>query len=338
MKLYMAIDLHSTNNYLAAVSEDGKPIMNKRLRNDPRDILETLAPYKPEIAGIAVESTYNWYWLVDALMAEGYRVHLANPTAIKKYSGLKYADDKHDARWLAEMLRLGILPEGYIYPKEHRSLRDLMRKRQHLVRLRTSLLLSLQNIITRNCGIKVGGNTLKRQAEPVEIHLSSSRELALAGTVSKELIDHLTRQILILESHIERQVKDLVSYRNLMSIPGVGKILALTIVMETGPIHRFAKVGSYASYCRKVISRWVSNEKTKGKGNEKNGNKYLAWAFSEAAEHARRYDPQSRAFYERKKQQKNLMVAHNALAHKLARAAYYILRDNVPFDAARLYA
>jgi transposase len=126
-------------------------------------------------------------------------------------------------------------------------------------------------------------------------------------------------------------------YQNLLTIPGVGKILALTIVLETGPISRFPKVGNYVSYCRKVASRWTSNEKLKGKGNTKNGNKYLAWAFSEAAEYARRYDDASRNFYNRKRNQTNLMIAHNALAHKLARAAYYIIRDNVAFEEAKLY-
>ena len=89
-------------------------------------ILATLAPYKNDIVGIVVESTYNWYWLVDLLMVAGYTLHLANPTAIQKYSGLKYSDDQHDAFWLAEMLRLGILPVGYIYPKEDRPIRDLL--------------------------------------------------------------------------------------------------------------------------------------------------------------------------------------------------------------------
>jgi transposase len=337
MKLYMAIDLHSTNNYVAAVSEDGKPIMSKRLRNDPRVILEALAPYKEELDGVVVESTYNWYWLVDLLMDEGYRVHLANPTAIRKYSGLKYADDRHDARWLAELLRLGILPEGYIYPKEQRPLRDLLRKRQHLVRLRTSMILSLQNMITRNHGVKLGSSVLKRNANVLEGYLDFNDDLKLTGTVSKQVIDSLTAQIATVESHILRQVKDLDAYRNLMTIPGVGKILAMTIFMETGPVSRFAKVGKYASYCRKVQSLWLSNEKTKGKGNEKSGNRFLAWAFSEAAESARRFDPASQAFYERKKRQSNLMVAHNALAHKLARAAYHVLRDKVPFDATKLY-
>ena len=108
-----------------------------------------------------MESTYNWYWLVDRLMEAGYRVHLANPSAIQQYVGLKHADDRHDAFWLAEMLRLGILPEGYIYPKEERPVRDLLRKRGHLVRLRASLVISLENIVSRNCGIRVRFNGFK---------------------------------------------------------------------------------------------------------------------------------------------------------------------------------
>ncbi len=142
MKLYTGIDLHSSNNYVGIVDETGKRTFKKKLPNDPGVILSTLAPYKNDIVGVVVESTYNWYWLVDMLMAEGYTLHLANPTAIQKYSGLKYSDDQHDAFWLAEMLRLGILPEGYIYPKEDRPIRDLVRKRSHLVKLRTSLVIN----------------------------------------------------------------------------------------------------------------------------------------------------------------------------------------------------
>jgi transposase len=120
-------------------------------------------------------------------------------------------------------------------------------------------------------------------------------------------------------------------YSYLLTIPGVGKILGLTIMLETGHISRFAKVGNYVSYCRKVSSKWISNDKVKGKGNKKSGNKYLAWAFSEAAELARRFYPEPRAYYNRKMQRTNKMVAYNALSHKLARAAYYIMRDGVPF-------
>jgi len=118
MQLYTAFDLHSNNSYLGIIDEDGKRVFKRKLSNDPEVILESLRLFRNDIVGIVVESTYNWYWLVDLLMAEGYKVHLANPAEIQKYSGLKYADDQHDAFWLAEMLRLGILPEGYIYPKE----------------------------------------------------------------------------------------------------------------------------------------------------------------------------------------------------------------------------
>jgi len=332
MKLYTGFDLHSSNNYLAIINEDGKRVFKKKLPNESECILDTLRPYKNDIIGIVVESTYNWYWLVDMLMAEGYKVHLANPAEIQKYSGLKYADDQHDAFWLSEMLRLGILPEGYIYPKGDRPIRDLLRKRSHLVRLRTSLIISLQNIISRNNGFKIKVNDVKAlKADRVAPYLSGNDDLSLAGKVSKDSIDFLTRQIRAIELVVEKKIELRDKYNYLLTIPGVGKILGLTIMLESGPISRFADVGNYASYCRKVSSKWISNNKIKGKGNKKSGNKYLAWAFSEAAELARRFYPEPRAYYNRKMQKTNNAVAYNALSHKLARAAYYIMRDGVPF-------
>jgi len=201
MKLYTGFDLHSSNNYLAIVDKKGKRVFKKKLRNDPESILTALTPHKNNIAGIVVESTYNWYWLVDLLMEEGYKVHLANPAGIQQYKGMKYRDDKDDAFWLAEMLRLGILPEGYIYPKEERPIRDLLRKRGHLVRLRTSLIISLQNIISRNNGFKINVNDVKAlKTDRVAPLLNTNEDLALAGKVSKESIDFLTRQIRAVEN------------------------------------------------------------------------------------------------------------------------------------------
>jgi transposase len=126
MPLYAGIDLHSSNNFVGIIEENGRIAFRRRLRNDPEEILLTFGRFREDMVGVVVESTYNWYWLVDLLGDAGYRVHLANPTAIRKYSGLKHADDQHDAFWLAEMLRLGILPQGYIYPKEERPTRDLL--------------------------------------------------------------------------------------------------------------------------------------------------------------------------------------------------------------------
>ena len=167
--------------------------------------------------------------------------------------------------------------------------------------------------------------------------LNGNEDLMLTGKVSKEAIDFLTRQIRSIETVIEKKVELKGPYTKLLTIPGVGKILGLTIMLETGPIERFMKAGNYASYCRKVPSRWVSNGKTKGTGNKKCGNKYLAWAFSEAAECARRYYPESKAYYDRKMRRTNFMIAHASLASKLAKAAYYIMKDGVEFKPEKCF-
>jgi len=338
-KLFGAFDLHANNNHLAIIDCEDKRIYKRKLPNQPDVILAELEPYKSSLVGIVVESTFNWYWLVDLLLDEGYRIHLANPAGIRKYKGLKHSDDNHDAFWLAHMLRLGILPEGYIYPKEERPARDLLRKRGHLVKLRTSLINSLQGIISRNCGTKIGANKIKAvKVDVVAPLLSNQDDLSLSGAVSKETIDYLGCQIRKIENSVLNKAKLRDEYAKLLSITGVGKILALTIMLETGTIKRFPKVGAYASYCRKVPSHWTSNGKKKGKGNDKNGNKYLSWAFSEAAEMSRRYDAYARRFYNRKASQTNRMIAHKALAHKLSRATYYIIRDQVDYDPLKLFA
>jgi transposase len=335
-ELYGGCDLHSNSNLVGVIDGQGKRVFKKRLSNDLGEVRETLVAFKEELVGIVVESTYNW--LVDGLREEGYRGYLANPSAIQQYAGFKHADDKQDAFWLAEMLRLGILPEGYIYPKEERPIRDLLRKRGHLMRLRTSLVVSLQNILSRNLGRKVNVNDVKVLREGrITPLLEENEDLAMAGRISKETIDFLTHQIDQIERRVDQGVRLKEAYRFLQTLPGVGKILALTIMLETGPISRFKTVGDYVSYCRKVPSQWMSNGKWKRSGNTKNGNRYLSWAYAEASDYARRLHPEPRAYYQRKRQKTNAVVAHSALAHKLARAAYYVMRDQVPFDSEKLF-
>jgi transposase len=337
MEVYAAIDLHASNSFLAVVDREGKRVFKRRLANDSAILLNALEPYRKGMQGIAVESTFNWYWVVDAMMEAGYTVHLANPAAIQKYKGMKHSDDKSDAVWLAEMLRLAILPEGYIYPREVRPVRDLLRKRTHLVKLRTSLINSLQNIVVRSTGVKIGAKKIKQLTNDlVSPLLEQDEDLAVTGRVSKQTIDFLTRQIKKVEKQVQGKIELKKEYTSLTTIPGVGTILSLTIILETGPITRFPAAGNYASYCRKVPTRWTSNAKSKGSGNKKNGNKYLAWAFSEASELARRFDPEIRAWFNRKVSRTSRMCAHGALGHKLARAAYYIMRDQVPFESKRL--
>jgi transposase len=332
MELYAGVDLHARNSYFALVDAAGGRVLTKRVSNDSELIFRLLHPYKEELTGVVVESTFNWYWLVDGLMDEGFKVHLANPSAIQKYKGLKHSDDESEAFWLADMLRLGILPEGYIYPREDRLVRDLLRKRMHLVKLRTSLINSLQNILARNGPVSLGASKIKQLTQDhVSGLLDWNEDLALSGRVSKETIDYLTGQIRSIERVVEKKVQLKPEYDFLRTIPGVGTILSLTIMLETGPIDRFADVGNYVSYCRKVPAGRFSNDKKKGTNNRKNGNKYLSWAYAEAGELARRFDSQARAYYDRKQRKTNAPIAHSALSHKLARVAFCIMRDGVPF-------
>jgi transposase len=337
MKLYGGIDLHSNNSVFSIKDETGDVIARRKLPNDIKQILLFLAPFKPQLTGLVVESTFNWYWLVDALNEANFQVHLANTSAIQQYSGLKYGDDKTDADWLAEMLRLGVLPEGYIYPKEQRTVRDLMRKRMQLVQQATLNLLSIQGLYMRHISYKMSNNKIKQLTPDVIMTHFSSANTAQATICNLSVMKCLKEQIKLLEKIVLAQVQLKPDFQELITIDGIGNILALTIMLETGDIKRFNKVGNYASYCRCVSGARYSNGKKKGKTNSKNGNKYLAWAFVEAANFAIRYNKNVKSYYQRKLAKTNQTVAIKTVAHKLARACFYVLRDKVPFDAEKAF-
>lgn len=337
MAVYAGIDLHSTNNYLGIINEKDQQLFKKRLPNDLETILSALHPYREELTGIVVESTYNWYWLVDGLQEQGYAVHLANPAAIKQYEGLKHTDDRWDTFWLAHLLRLNIVPEGYIYPKEERPVRDLLRRRTMLVRQRVAHILSVQSMITRNLGITISGNAIKKLYEDDGARLFDHPHLKLAARNSLSIMKFLTEKIRLIEREALSRVKIRKEFEPLLTVPGIGTILGLTIMLEVGDISRFPKVGNYSSYCRCVKSERLSNGKKKGSGNTKNGNKYLSWAYVEAAHHAIRSYPYAKSFYQRKKAKTNGIVAVKALSNKLCRASYYVMRDRVPFDPEKLF-
>lgn len=337
MGLYAGIDLHSRNNYIGVINDQDKRLYSKRHTNQLEDVLKALRPFKRSLKGVVVESTYNWYWLVDGLEENGHKVHLANPCAIQQYSGLKHTDDRWDSFWLAHLLRLNILPEGYIYPKEDRPVRDILRRRTLFVKYRTSQILSLQSTISRNRGYDVSGNRIKLFDEEDAENTFDSPLLILTAKIGIETIGVLTKQIELIEKEVMLRVKLRPEFKYLLTIPGIGKILGLTIMLEVGDIGRFEEVGNYSSYCRCVKSIRLSDGKKKGAGNRKNGNKHLAWAYVEAAHFATRYCSKAQSFYQRKKSKANGAVATKALANKLARASYFIMRDQVPFDEDKLF-
>lgn len=335
---YSGIDLHSNNSVVTVMDDNDRVVAEKRLPNDLAKIIGFLSPWRDELAGVVVESTYNWYWLVDGLQEAGFLVKLANTGAIKKYDGLKHSGDEADARHLAHLLRLGILPTGTILPPEHRAIRDLARKRMQLVRSRTSHILAIENIMARQQAVKITSNTVKRlTAEGVE-QMGLPADVGLAVQSNLAVIITLSAQIDLLEKRLQERVGERPDYALLGSVPGIGRILATIILLETGPIERFAAVGNFASYARCVDSLHTSNGKKKGEGNAKNGNKYLSWAFVEAANFALRFCPEAKRFYERKKAKTNTVVAIKALAHKLARACFHILKERKPFDVTRCFA
>jgi transposase len=163
-------------------------------------------------------------------------------------------------------------------------------------------------------------------------------DLSLAIKANLAMLRCADEQIDILEKTVIERVKLNPEFKWLKTVPGIGHILALTIMLETGDIMRFPSVGDYASYCRCMGSKKISNGKKKGSGNAKNGNKYLSWAFVEAANFAVRFSAKINSFYQRKKSNTNGIVAIKAVAHKLCRACYYIIKDQVAFDVGKAFA
>ena len=269
MPLYCGIDLHSNNHVICVIDDKDKRIFEQKLDNYAELTIRALSKYKKRLKAIAVESTFNWYWLVDALIQNGFTVELVNTAKVVQYSGLKRANDRYDAFHLAHLMRLDILPTGYIYPKSKRGLRDLLRKRIQLVQDRSSHIIRFKSQIQMHTGQTIRADYIKAKKYRAPIVGDDNVQLALQSHVS--MIQALSSQIKVLEKSILTQVEPAPGFGRLKTAPGIGDILAETILLETGDITRFKDPGNFASYCRCVDSRRESNGKKKGENNRKNG-------------------------------------------------------------------
>ena len=242
MRKFIGIDLHSNNSVVVVADEDDRVVYQKRLPNSLEAIEAALAPHRERLVGVVIESTYNWYWLVDGLMDAGYRVHLANPTAIKKYEGLKYSGDFADAAYLAHLLRLGLLPEGYIYPREQRAARDLARKRMQLVRYRTAQILAIEGILMRQTGARHERRGGQAADAPSRSRSSALRRMwRWPCRPTARSATRCNSRSRCSSSDSRSGSACALSTVCCSTVPGIGEILATTIMLETGPIESLCR-------------------------------------------------------------------------------------------------
>lgn len=336
-ELYAGIDLHSDNLVVAIVDGNGKRVDHQRLPCDLEGVERYFSKFRKKLRSVAVESTFNWYWLVDGLEILGYKVQLANPAGLSQYDGLKSANDKTDAFFIAELLRLGILPTGHIYHHKLRPVRDLLRRRASLVGKRTSLILSLRNLHIRTRGHALNSNIIKQAKLCELVGMFDDASEKLTVEVQKSHVDSLGASIKRIERHVLETSEAMPHAQELSAIPGIGRILSMTILMEIGDINRFASAENFASYARTVRSERTSNGKKKGENNRKCGNRYLSWAFMEASNFIRRYDERAAHWHARKAGKTNKVIATKAIACKLAKAVWHILKDGRGYDGDLLF-
>ena len=335
-ELYAGADLHGNNVFLSVCNHDGGTVFRRRVKTNLAAVNAALDPFWDRIKVLGVESTFNWYWFVDGLREQGRNVKLGNPAKMAQYEGIKFTNDLTDADWLAEQLRTGIFPECYIYPKETRSVRDALRRRQLFVRRRTQVLLSLGSLLERY-GLQAPGAAKIEKWTVADVQATGLDEwVQLQLETLLDAVHESDRLAKKIEKQVLAFVKPTEQYLRVVLIPGIGMALGMLIVLESGDFKRFPSAGDYASYCRAVKSARLSNDKKKGSNNSKNGNKYLAWAFIEAATFAARYNPRIQSWYEKKKRKSGVPKAKKALACKLAKAVWHVMNGK-DFDEKMMF-
>ena len=337
-RYYCGVDLHARTLYLCVVDDQGKVRLHKRLRCDPEAFLEAIEPFRSDMV-VGVECIFCWYWLADLCAREQIHFVLGHALYMKAIHGAKAKNDHIDSRKIAVLLRGGAFPEAYVYPAEMRATRDLLRRRLFFVRRRGELFAHVRTTFHQYNRPRPSGQLLYKKNreglaqvfdDPI-IQSTIGADCALADRYDA-VIRELERRVLT-----QAQVQDPETLDRLRTIPGVGKILGLTLLYEIHQIHRFSTVQRFSSYCRLVKAEHRSNGKRVGSGGAKIGNAHLKWAFSEAAVLFLRDNPRGQAHLKKLERRHGKGKALSILAARLGRATYFMLKNQTAFNQERFY-
>ena len=334
---YCGIDLHARVMYLCIINSNGDVVLHKNMKAEPDTLLEAIQPYRSDVI-IGVECVFTWYWIADLCAEEGIPFVLGHALYMKAIHGGKAKNDRIDSWKIAAILKGGTFPLAYVYPAKMRATRDLLRRRNYLVRKRAELISHIQ-ISNSQYNHKPFGrySIIHKCCREEVLNNFTNPEVALSIRINFNLIDSLGKQIWTLEQHVLENARnhDPHSYHLLRTIHGIGKILSLAILYEVGDIDRFPRVQQFASYCRLVKCSRESAGKRYGSGGSKIGNVHLKWAFSEAAVLFLRCNPEGLQYKNRLASKHGKGKALAILSHKLGRTVYYMLKRGQAFDMKR---
>jgi len=331
---YCGIDLHTRVMYLCIIRDDGEIVLHRNMKAEPESLLKAIEPYRPDLV-IGVECIFTWYWIADLCAEEGIPFVLGHALYMKAIHGGKAKNDRIDSAKIAALLKGGTFPMAYVYPRKMRATRDLLRRRNYLVRKRADLISHIQNTNSQYNNDRFGRCNIAHKCRREEVlgHFEDP-EVLMSMKVDFALIDQLTVQIRAMEKHVLDNAKyhDPQSLHLIRSIYGIGKIISLTILYEIGDIDRFPRVQEFASYSRLVKCSRESAGKRYGTSGSKIGNVHLKWAFSEAAVLFLRCNPEGLKYKKHLEKKHGKAKALSILAHKLGRTVYFILKRRQVFD------
>jgi transposase len=336
---YCGVDLHARTMYVCVIDAAGKTVVHKNVKACAEDFLMTIMTPRREDLVVAVEATFNWYWLADVCRDYCIPFVLGHPLAMRAIHGSKTKNDRADSEKIARLLRGGNFPLAYNYPREIRSTRDLLRRRNCFVRRRAKLMTHLRHLNAQWNLAALPQNLLTKKSRDVVRGQFSDECTKRNAAADMSLLECYTANIRQLEEFLEEHAKiqDAATFYRLQTVPGIGRILALTIMYEVGDIGRFATVGDFLSYARLVPGRHESAGKNYGSPGRKMGNSHLKWAFSEVAIMFLKQSPQAKQLVDRLVKRHSKGKALGILAARLGRVVYRMLEREEPFDIERFF-